>query len=662
MAETAERNPHKMTGVYLPTIPPKAPKAAQSYSRSVEHAPYTALMGVVVDGRQPFRHAVTPRCRVRNQVGCTNRWRLPESLGSDLLGTAQAVKAIRVPYNSNLINIITAENPKQAVNLDLEEPYTFRLTADRAALKSAPSNMSQNVMQGKLASRTQSRGLVSAPGPFEHVPQIPKVMPSTARPNKPLDIFNYHSKKSLTDSGPDVLLQCLGINWEIHRPYLQKSGTLSKLIQNAEDPTPKKYYRNKVSESLEGHIDKNRFYGNDYSELPADVAAEDVDRHLSSGVSHPKHVSEQRASNKTVISLNIRDAFITPQAMAIALGNLYHENIDVEVSDVVGVLAAAHVLNYKNLEVGCMHIMLNSISSATVCTYHEAANKYQQDKVRAACERWLEQNLVPELSAQIQLRQLPMSLLLKTLSSDRLFTFSEFWLYRTVATWVFLQLNHRLQLLPSYSTILTFFNSLPKSSALLEREEGQHFAPLFMAQRLHGVLDTTHIQDIQSMNIIPQTSVVKLLSNHYHSLQGGGDMTLLTTNQGPVRQGFIIDEEPHYHSEIMSLHGFHFELKAVKNAKKGCYQFYLQRLRPGDPILSFRQCERHTFSMRPDREVRYSIRVTYFDRSADCVTHTTGNLSQRFGLGSKTSKSEILSLDNLTPPLYVTFGVLFPPS
>ena len=54
-----------------------------------------------------LQHAVTPRCRVRNQVGCTNRWRLPESLGSDLLGTAQAVKAIRVPYNSTLISIIT---------------------------------------------------------------------------------------------------------------------------------------------------------------------------------------------------------------------------------------------------------------------------------------------------------------------------------------------------------------------------------------------------------------------------------------------------------------------------------------------------------------------------------------------------------------------------
>ena len=49
----------------------------------------------------------------------------------------------------------------------------------------------------------------------------------------------------------------------------------------------------------------------------------------------------------TVYHLQNFKRFHSVPAMAIALGNLYHENIDVEVSDVVGVLAAAHVLNYK---------------------------------------------------------------------------------------------------------------------------------------------------------------------------------------------------------------------------------------------------------------------------------------------------------------------------
>ncbi|VDI40835.1 BTB/POZ domain-containing protein 16, partial [Mytilus galloprovincialis] len=60
------------------------------------------------------------------------------------------------------------------------------------------------------------------------------------------------------------------------------------------------------------------------------------------------------------------------------------------------------------------------------------------------------------------------------------------------------------------------------------------------------------------------------------------------------------------------------------------------RLKPGDPILSFRQCERHTFSIRTDREVRYCIMV---QDSVDDLK-TTGIVSQKFGLGEKVGKSE----------------------
>lgn len=62
-----------------------------------------------INGFLCFQHPVTPRCRVRKQVGHTNRWRMPESLGSDLLGSSQAIKAVSMPYNQTLVNIITGE-------------------------------------------------------------------------------------------------------------------------------------------------------------------------------------------------------------------------------------------------------------------------------------------------------------------------------------------------------------------------------------------------------------------------------------------------------------------------------------------------------------------------------------------------------------------------
>ena len=42
-------------------------------------------------------------------MGNTNRWRIPDSLGGDLLASNQAVKSITVPYNTSMVKIITGE-------------------------------------------------------------------------------------------------------------------------------------------------------------------------------------------------------------------------------------------------------------------------------------------------------------------------------------------------------------------------------------------------------------------------------------------------------------------------------------------------------------------------------------------------------------------------
>merc|ERR1719369_2006959 len=107
----------------------------------------------------------------------------------------------------------------------------------------------------------------------------------------------------------------------------------------------------------------------------------------------------------------------------------------------------------------------------------------------------------------------------------------------------------------------------------------------------------------------------------------------MSFDKDAIRAGFIIDQEPQYHAEIFSVHGFHFELKASRVGNgASTYQFYMQRLKPNDPTLSFRACERQTFSLRQDREVRYSIRVQCIIKG-QVYSFTTGILGKRFGLG-----------------------------
>ncbi|XP_071168891.1 BTB/POZ domain-containing protein 16-like isoform X3 [Mytilus edulis] len=673
MAEVSRNVPPQLsrmsTTSYFPTIPRGVPKAAISYSQSVNEAPYTALMGVIVDGRYPERHAVTPRCRVRKQVGGTNRWRLPDSLGSDLLGSRQAIKSINMPYNSNMINIITAENPQSSLHLEADRPYVFHQVVDRpVTVSQVPSTASSKLGLGLLS--RESTVLVRAPsrlrGPTPSTSgPIRKFIPANARPATPKDIFLYHSKKSQSFIGPvrkipdhDVVLKCLGMDWELHRPYLQKSEVLSQLLKQAGEPHMQKYYRNPASETLDTYIKKNNVYSNEYKDISNRLSMVEGDDEGPKKLDHPAHTSEKRISSVTMIKLDIKDPLITKTAMAVALGNLYHDELDVDLEDVANVLAASSQIGYKALQNGCARLMLNNISYKTVCRYHHACTKYQQEEVVKACERWLELNLLPELSNQIYLREISMELLQKILKSNRLYVPNEYTVYRTLSYWLFLQLNSSIQLMPSHSTVLSYFNSLPKTGSFLERDDGQIYGPLFSAVRLQGVTDTNQIRDMQLMNILPQSQLIDLLTQHYHALQGGGDMSALKHfNTGAIRQGFIIDEEPHYHSEVLSIHGFHFELKAARNAI-GQLSIYMQRLKPGDPILSFRQCERHTFSIRTDREVRYCIMVQ--DSGDDLKT--TGIVSQKFGLGEKVGKSEILQLDKIRTPLYISFSLLFPAS
>lgn len=52
-------------------------------------------------------------------------------------------------------------------------------------------------------------------------------------------------------------------------------------------------------------------------------------------------------------------------------------------------------------------------------------------------------------------------------------------------------------------------------------------------------------------------------------------MTLMRNfKKSSVRQGYIIEEELPYHTEILSLHGFHFELKTVKTGDT--FTFFMQ--------------------------------------------------------------------------------------
>lgn len=69
--------------------------------------------------------------------------------------------------------------------------------------------------------------------------------------------------------------------------------------------------------------------------------------------------------------------------------------------------------------------------------------------------------------------------------------------------------------------------------------------------------------------------------------------------------------------------------------------FLLQRISPGDPVLSFKQCERQAFSMRQNRKVCYCIKVQFVDEYNQYQVVSSGILVETLGVGSKSSKSKV---------------------
>uniref|UniRef100_A0A670YZX4 BTB/POZ domain-containing protein 16 n=1 Tax=Pseudonaja textilis TaxID=8673 RepID=A0A670YZX4_PSETE len=357
-----------------------------------------------------------------------------------------------------------------------------------------------------------------------------------------------------------VTLDCLGFEWELHRMYLFKSHVLSQLLAEAT--------QHSLSPST-GSILK---------------------------------------SKKVTIALEISDQDVTRFAFAVALKNMYNSEPEVNEEDALGILAAAEVLQFPSLFQKCIQVMRRSICPTNVCSYYTAGCKYKQPSLIALCERWTEVNLVPQLGSQICLRNLPLELLQKVLKSPRLFTINEFYLLRTALYWVFLQQNPKIQIIPSYDTILRYFSR--------------------------------HLEELWKINFFPLPWLTRILSDHYHALENGGDMAFQADfNTQAVRFGLLLRKEPRYHAEIISIYGFFFELKAIKH-DASAYSFYMKRVRHADPIISYFTADRSPVSLQKEREVKYEIKAQC-QIDGKWEEFTTERVTQSFGVKKPSSKSQV---------------------
>ncbi|XP_069755920.1 BTB/POZ domain-containing protein 16 isoform X2 [Narcine bancroftii] len=577
---------------------------------------------------------VSPSDKIRTQAGITNRYQAKMPLDADLLGRAQATKAVQVCFNESLQRILTADVPA------------------RNDVCASPTPVSSCMLHlPKCYPVSKARDSVQ---PVYHKKRLPE-------PIKPNEISCCYSRRLRDDMTPDVVLESMNTLWELHSQFFSKSERLLDLLNNSDQS---EYCRNKSRGTSDICQTGGLYYCG-----PEDTHFESQPDNLKRCNLCNMYKDNNWSMNKTKdlkriinLKLDVKDPLVTTEGFAVALGNLYNDEPKVEAEHILGTFAAATVLKFKTLFNKCAKVMLNNINTSTVCYFHQAAMKYNQEKLREACERWLELNLIVHLRYDATLRDLDMEVLQKILLSPRLFTFTEYHVLQTILSWVFLQVNTEIQMMPPYSTVITYFISLHKLVIYLEKEIRQKYFGLFQSIRLHGITETRQIEELQQIDLLPQATLLEVVTHNYYALQHGGDMPCAKYFPSEaIRFGFIMTEEPWYHSEMISYCGFYFELKAIQEKKGSSYSFFMQRLNHTDSNISFGITERNAFSLRQEREVKYEIQVqTQIDE--EWQVFTTGYQCQKFGVTKMSCQSQILLVAGLTMPVYVTFALLFPVS
>ncbi|XP_054220680.1 BTB/POZ domain-containing protein 16 isoform X1 [Homo sapiens] len=400
--------------------------------------------------------------------------------------------------------------------------------------------------------------------------------------------FENFKNKDIQSGEADVILECLGFKWELHQPQLFQSETLAKLYLKA---------------LAQGTTHPLR-------ELEELLRAQS-----------PKKTKEKSPAKRIIISLKINDPLVTKVAFATALKNLYMSEVEINLEDLLGVLASAHILQFSGLFQRCVDVMIARLKPSTIKKFYEAGCKYKEEQLTTGCEKWLEMNLVPLGGTQIHLHKIPQDLLHKVLKSP----------------------------------------SFPENCCFLDRDIGQSLRPLFLCLRLHGITKGKDLEVLRHLNFFPESWLDQVTVNHYHALENGGDMVhLKDLNTQAVRFGLLFNQENTTYSKTIALYGFFFKIKGLKHDTTS-YSFYMQRIKHTDLESPSAVYEHNPVSLRAARLVKYEIRAEALV-DGKWQEFRTNQIKQKFGLTTSSCKSHTLKIQTVGIPIYVSFAFIFPAS
>ncbi|KAM6191270.1 germ cell-less protein-like 1 [Sarcoramphus papa] len=271
--------------------------------------------------------------------------------------------------------------------------------------------------------------------------------------------------------------------------------------------------RRKKLKSTSKYIYQTLFLNGENSDVKICALGEEWNLHkiylCQSGYFSSMFSGSWKESSMNVIELEIPDQNIDIEALQVAFGSLYRDDVLIKPSRVVALLAAACMLQLDGLIQQCGETMKETINAKTVCGYYNSAGTYGLDSVKKKCLEWLLNNLMTHQSVEL-FKELSINLMKQLISSSNLFVMQvEMDVYTALKKWMF------LQLVPSWNGSLkqllteadAWFAKRRKDFeddiAFLESEQGNPFLTVFTHLRLQYI-----ISDLASARIIERDSLI----------------------------------------------------------------------------------------------------------------------------------------------------------
>ncbi|XP_066570290.1 germ cell-less protein-like 1 isoform X2 [Amia ocellicauda] len=451
----------------------------------------------------------------------------------------------------------------------------------------------------------------------------------------------------------------------------KRSSQCSQCDSEAEDDALLNTPRRKKLKSTSKYIYQTLFLNGENSDIRICALGQEWNLHkvylCQSGYFSSMFSGSWKESSMTVIELEIPDQTIDTEALQVAFGSLYRDDVLIKPSRVISILAAACMLQLDGLIQQCGETMKETISVKTVCGYYTSAGTYGLDSVKKKCLEWLLNNLMTHQSVDL-MKELSTYMMEQLIRSPDLFVMQvEMDVYTALKKWMFLQLcpswNSPIkQLLADADTWISKQRpELEEGVPFLDSLQGAPFAPAFRHVRLQYVInDLASARIVERDNILPPewlSAVYKhqwfaMLRTEHENDTGPQEANKEEFEVNSMRCGRKLPKDGDY---CWRWTGFNFGFDLLVTFTNRFIVFKRNTL--SQPCGA-------SVSLHPRRHIAYRLRLASFDGSGKQVcSRSTGY--QLLAL-EKDQEYVVMNLDSrlLSFPLYICCNFLYtsPPS